>query len=255
MKNLVVALAAIIGSAVARKTYLVKATHQHLTQPRVSALDCKEMIYQDDNNKAYFEYEWNVELGWFWYQESNDYGAYRVRVEFYVKTDAILHPVFDYPRFYYNEQTYTVSPFKTRYNFELVYHYDPDLLCFNVFGSVEDVDVLFEMVMKLQNCYKIFINCFYDWENFQGEDAKYFDKCEQSKKEDITMYDKTFVIPPLYAYGNTDDITETGKDCHPSDVPWLPFWGKDTGLQRHLFYNLLSYFEQFDGQFTPLLTF
>jgi len=170
-------------------------------------------LVENDDNKWCLDYEFNWELGWNFFQENVEDAQYKWRFEIYSKQDARLHPEFDFPRVYYNEITATMKQFKVLYSFEFVYHYVPDFLCFNYFFTLEEFDVLFEMAMKLQECFKVLISCFYDWENYNGDDAKYIDKCDQSKKTDITMYN--YIYPEYISYqgGNTDLVTVTGTDC------------------------------------------
>lgn len=164
------------------------------------------------------DYELNWELGWNFFQENVEDAQYRWRFEMYSKQDSRVHPEFDFPRAYYNEITATLKQFKILYSLELVYHYVPDYLCFNYFFTLEEVDFLLEMAMKLQECAKVFISCFYDFENWTGVDAKLFETCEQSNKEDITMYN--YIYPEYISYqgGNEDLITVTGTDCSPKET-------------------------------------
>ena len=99
------------------------------------------------------------------------------------------------------------------------------------------------MAVKIQECYKILISCFYDWENeWNGDDAKVLTSCDQSSKETITIWKLALQETPMYAAGNTDTVTKTGTDCKPGKTG-LPFGSLAAGpLQDRLFVNLLSYF-------------
>jgi hypothetical protein len=98
------------------------------------------------------------------------------------------------------------------------------------------------MVLKTMECLKVLINCLYDWSQFTGEDAKWFNECRQSSKEDITMYEFTREETISYLRGNKDTVTVYGTDCSPKTGFW-PIFGPETAgtLDRQLFMNLISW--------------
>ena len=91
----------------------------------------------------------------------------------------------------YVENTYTVTPFRVNLAFDLVYFYSPDYLCLNNYVEVEEIVYDMKMVIKTMECLKVLISCLYDWAQFTASDAKYFEDCVQSSKEEITMYEFT----------------------------------------------------------------
>ena len=171
-----------LSLATARKTYLVKTESNILKQPKVRAYDYIHCITEDEDNSFCVDLDIDLEIGWEWYQTQVEDNYYRVTLELYTKQMAIVHPDFNYPRLMSNEQTYTMEEFKYILSFDLIYHYPPDLLCFNVFLKREDFSWEMIMAMKLQECLKVLINCMYDFEQWTGEDAKFFEECEQSSK-------------------------------------------------------------------------
>lgn len=72
------------------------------------------------------------------------------------------------------------------------------MACVNLFFDVEEIEILFQQILKLQDCYVTLIKCLYDWSQWTGEDAKFFDSCEQSSKEEIIMYETPFPEVTFY---------------------------------------------------------
>jgi len=154
-------------------------------------------VFKNTDDKFCIDYLLELEIGWKFYQQ-NVYTLlptiagstavakqavtdnYRFRWELYSKQQGTLHPELDIPKAYYNENTIKSSKeFRVYIAFEFVYHYSARLLCTNVYFNYETVDLTWEMAMKVQECYKILISCFYDWENeYTGKDSKILTKCE-----------------------------------------------------------------------------
>lgn len=114
-----------------------------------------------------------------------------MRLELYSKQAAEIHPLFSMPRWYYNEQTWKVNSFKTKFNIDFVFHYQYDYFCINLYYSYDDLDVELKMHMKMQECFKDLISCIWSGDNWTGIDAKWFASCSQSSQEYITMYELT----------------------------------------------------------------
>lgn len=64
-----------------------------------------------------------------------------------------------------------------------------DMMCFNLYFDVEEIPIKVQQILKFQDCYVTLIKCLYDWSQWTGKDAKFFDACEQSSKEEIVMFD------------------------------------------------------------------
>jgi hypothetical protein len=186
-------------------------------QPSVRAYTCSYCIFKNVDDKFCIDYLLEIEIGWKFYQQNiytllptaagstvnakqADTDNYRWRMEVYSKQKGELHPEFDIPKAYYNENTVKSSKeFRIYYALEFVYHYAAKLLCFNAYFNYETVDLTWEMAMKVQECYKILITCFYDWEQeYTGKDAKVLSKCEQSSKETITIWKLALEETPIY---------------------------------------------------------
>lgn len=198
------------------------------------AYTCSYCFFQNADDKFCIDYLLNLELGWKFYQSNvytpnpyvtgNTHAAgttdnYRFRWEVYTKQTFTLHPELDIPKVYYNENTIKSSKeFRTYYAVEVVYHYNARLMCINAYFNYETVDLTWEMAMKIQECYKIFISCLYDWEaEYSGKEAKIFSRCDQSSKETITVWKLALTEKPLYQIGGTDEETRLvgGKKCLP----------------------------------------
>ena len=96
-------------------------------------------------------------------------------------------------------------------------------MCFGIYAGLDEIDVLFQIIMRFQNCYKILINCFYDYEIWTGEDALYIDKCSQSTKTEVNMLDNTYGPYEGELFGESDENTiKTGYTdptiCSPGQV-------------------------------------
>lgn len=72
-----------------------------------------------------------------------------MRLELYTKQYGVVHPQFNMPRFYYNDQTWTIDSFKVKLNIDFVYFYDVNYFCINVYNSIEDLKITLKMAMKM----------------------------------------------------------------------------------------------------------
>ena len=95
----------------------------------------------------------------------------------------------------------------------------------------------------MQNCYKIVVNCFYDFDVWTSEDALFIDKCSQSTKTEVTVFAKdlgpfeTTLIGNPYEDQLFDSFSDpTSTICSPGAVGSL--FG---GYMPSNFGNLFSY--------------
>ena len=105
-----------------------------------------------------------------------------------------LSPIINIPRLIYLEPVLTVDEFTVGYKFDLAYFWiypsREDLLCLSSFFKIGEIKMLSTLVMRFQECYKTLYNCVYNLDNFRdAQTAKYFEKCSQSSKTTITMYE------------------------------------------------------------------
>lgn len=127
---------------------------------------------------------------------------------------------------------------------DVYYFYDypnnNDRLCFNGNLILTQIPILSQVVFRLQNCYKMFITCFFDWSQWYDEEAKIFEKCEQSTKVDIIMYERDFIEQQLTIFGGSEiDKLRVGNGCTP-DQTFLPLLISNT-LNSTYTRNFLSY--------------
>lgn len=68
--------------------------------------------------------------------------------------------------------------------------------------NYDTVTFTWELALKVTECLKVLIKCFYDVEIWTGREAKYLDECELSSKETITLWTEELLEEPIYQYGN-----------------------------------------------------
>jgi hypothetical protein len=122
----------------------------------------------------------------------------------------------------YLENTYELPAFQEIFGFEFIYYYYGDFLCFNIYRQNEYWQAQWLAVIKTMACYKNFINCLHDWKQWKGEDAKWFNGCAQSSKEEITAYQYTKEKTNKFFKGDELDVQVYGTSCSPGTGPW-PF--------------------------------
>jgi hypothetical protein len=160
----------------------------------------------------------------------------------------------DIPSFFYFESAVqTEEEFKLYFGTEFVYHYAPEILCFNAYFAVEEFNVNWELAMKFQECYKILISCFYDWEEWTGVDSQIMTTCENSSKETVTLWELPYSETTMYAAGDIDSVTRTGENCWPGDLALFPVGPMASSLTKNVFVNMISAFHTADnGVFTVI---
>ena len=115
------------------------------------------------------------DLGWKFFQEEIAKTRYKYAIQMYAQQSAAIHPTFNFPAFFFFDSTNTVDNFKVIGAIEAVVHKAEKLMCINIYLDVEQIWAKFHMTMKITECYAIFINCFWNWENWTGKDAVIFD--------------------------------------------------------------------------------
>lgn len=105
---------------------------------------------------------------------------YRIRVEIYTQQSAVVHPLYNVPRFLYNENTWTVSSFNVKFDLDFVFYYVYSYFCINSYVIYENVNILMKMNMKLQECIINLIECIWSLDRWKDIDAQWFQQCKQS---------------------------------------------------------------------------
>ena len=244
-QTLLTIAALLIGTSLARKSYLVKQEHYKKT-PKVMADDpnCQSCAYKTDEDEVCLGYEFQWKLGWEWSQDMIQNNRYDLRFDILSEQELKLQPIINFPRFILNQYDLEVEEFKVQYSIQMKYYYlwptRGDMMCFNLFFDVEEIPLKFQQILKFQDCYVTLIKCLYDWSQFTGEDAKFFDKCEQSSKEEITMFEEDFPEYSLYQLGQkSESLQRQGYECSPQIdiIPLLP----QNPVSSKLWVNLMSY--------------
>lgn len=136
---------------------------------------------------------------------------YRCSFDILSKAAFYFSPLLSFQRFIYFEPSFEADEFPIAFRVEMYYFYginaavsstDTDAMCWSLYLTVDEIDLLAQLIMRMQNCYKILVNCFYDWEIWNGEDALWIDKCSQSTKTEITFYKRTLGPYETRIFGN-----------------------------------------------------
>ena len=136
---------------------------------------------------------------------------YRCNFDLLAKAMAYFSPLISFPRFIYFEPSFEASEFPIAFRTELYYFYNTDTaavdgkidsMCISVYLVIDQIDILAQLVLRMQNCYKILVNCFYDYDIWTGEDALIIDKCSQSTKTEITVYKRELGPFETIVHGN-----------------------------------------------------
>lgn len=82
-----------------------------------------------------------------------------------------------------------------------------------MFRNYDDYLLDVEMVMSLWECYKNFVDCFYNFDNWFGKDAKWIDLCYASSQEDMDLFTKQwqYTESTKYYVGNGKNSTDCWK--------------------------------------------
>lgn len=112
-------------------------------------------------------------------------------------------------------------------------------MCISIFIIIEEMAMLSKMILRFQNCYKSVILNFFDYTNWTGDEAVFFDKCVQSTKNEILMVDTSYGPYEYGLFGNPyKDQLEAGIDCEGATINYAL---KGSPISNMLFSNFLSY--------------
>ena len=180
--------------------------------------NCQSCAYKTDEDEVCLEYEFQWKLGWEWSQDMKQDDRYELRLDILSEQKLHLRPIINFPRFIFNQYDLEVEKFNIQYSIQMklyyLYPWKGDIICMNMFFNVEELPVKFQQIVKLQDCYTILIKCLYDWSQWTGKDAKIFDNCEQSSKEEIVMWEKDIPEYSMYQLGQkSEDLQRRGLKC------------------------------------------
>lgn len=116
-----------------------------------------------------------------------------------------------------------MQSFKTLFAVDFVYFFKTHLSCISTFYEYQALNFVYKMGLKVQECIKNLIYDFTSWQQWTGENAKYFDKCTQSSAQSITIYTLPYPAARVYISGALDaDLVADTDKCKPG-VVWTPF--------------------------------
>jgi hypothetical protein len=183
-----------------------------------------------------------LDMGWKFFQEEIAKTRYTYSLQLYSQQSVALHPSINMPFFMFFDMTNTLDNFKIIGALEFVVHKVEKLFCMNVYVDIEQVWAKFKLTLKITECYAILISCFWNWENWTGPDAEFFDSCALSKDTDVTIYEYKNDPAPVYAFGAKKETTVTGASCYPGKNEFIPLWRPVLTTGKTMLYNVVEYF-------------
>jgi len=134
-------------------------------------------------------------------------------------------------------------PFKTGGFFSYTYYTVSRRSCFNLAYTIDDLNFETDMNLQLGQCYKDLIQCFYNYDNWVGREAKYFQSCGLSPATRTVLYQYQYQQEAKTNYlKDLGDGTDTAAGCKPG-----LFWttGEDpNSLPNTLYHNFVTYVMQ-----------
>lgn len=186
---------AVIGlllAVVEGRKQLVKYSGDRI-KPKLSASSaaCDDVcIFEDDDKKNYWCFEFedpHVKAGWEFVQNlaETDHAPareyFQIDLRFYIETWIEMTSTFNLPRLYYNEFKYELEKFQAYIWVRSIIN-EHWQYCFGVGWGNEAIDMTFQMIHKMAQCYKVIINDTCTFEDvWYGRNAKIFEDCELSQ--------------------------------------------------------------------------
>ena len=123
-----------------------------------------------------------------------------------------MTPVFQIDRLFYNEMNLYLPEFSSFVTTAFKYNMWARMLCFDVYWTTENYRVLIDLTIRMVECYKTLIDCFFDFGQSASNDnvdsqkpygpfAKIFDYCELSSTQSVDIKE----FKPL----ESDTVTRT----------------------------------------------
>lgn len=85
-----------------------------------------------------------------------------------------------------------------------------------------------------------------------GADGQIMTTCENSRKEDITMWAVNFTEADFYITGDEDAVTRTGQSCWPGELAFFPIGPMASPLAKNTAFNMLNAFAGIKGDSVKL---
>ena len=147
-QTLLTITALLIGTSLARKSYLVEQEHYKKTPRVMDDPNCRSCAYKTDEDEVCIGYEFQWRLGWEWTQDMIQDDRYELRLDILSEQELYLQPIINFPRFLLNQYDLEIEEFKVQYSIQMKYYYlwptQGNMLCFNLFFDVEEIPILFQ---------------------------------------------------------------------------------------------------------------
>jgi hypothetical protein len=188
------AVLALISSVSLARKRLVDAKDRTLEQaPRVE--ECEEKcFFKNDNNSWCLSVATPVlQIGWTYEQnfdifEDEDTGAemnyFTLKLLTYAQGYLDINSIYDIKNLYYNDFNVLFPKTKFEYSWMLTFNGDGQI-CPGMGWSHDAIDLSLSMTSHFDQCSKVIIDQLGAWTSWKGDDAKWFQECEDS--EDVEM--------------------------------------------------------------------
>lgn len=212
MKRLTLAMLA--ASSLALEKVTLKEDGHTRTHPIVEQLPCTICAVDSEYSQICLGYEVNSILGWKWEQTFYDDtstpeeidGYYHVYLKLYVQTKATLEPLLKLWEWMSLAAKGHVQPFKVGGFLQGSYYTGSRRTCINMGYIFEDLTIDVDMNLRLAQCYKDIIECYYNFENWTGPNAKWLEECTLSAPTQTNLWHWDYVQES----GTSTYITEIG---------------------------------------------
>lgn len=136
-------------------------------------------------------------MGFEWKQQSQDFnkanneGYVELYLNFYSKQALKMNPVFQLDRLVAHNMNFQVDEFAVKFTTAFKYNIWKNMLCFDVYTTSDEYNLLIDMSLRLIQCSKTLIDSFFDFgqwaktDNFRTQKpyspfAKLLDSCNLS---------------------------------------------------------------------------
>lgn len=169
----------------ARKTYIVKDQMKQgkiqVFSPKVNAYDCEWCFLKDKNNQfcVSADVDWKLrQLPYTTYNGANTADGYSViRMSYESEQLVKWQSIFDLKKLMYNEMVYSIDSFKMGFKYELYNWPYYQAYCLNFVTYVQPITVKITATSKLEQCTKVLVKCFDDWNEWTDKTEKVFGEC------------------------------------------------------------------------------
>ena len=135
-------------------------------------------------------------LGWKWEQQFYDNtqtteiidGYYDLKLKIYTQLAAELEALAALSQWFKIQINGTFQPFKLGGYAQMSYYTISRRTCLNIAYSIEDLNFNSVLNLRIGQCYKDIIKCFYNYDNWSSIYAKWLDQCQLSPATQTQLY-------------------------------------------------------------------